>query len=481
MSRVRNSFLLSGAERYASLLINLVLMMIAARLLSPDEVGIYVIGTGVVTAADAVREFGAGAYLVQEKTLTREDARTAFTVMAGLAFAIAVCLNVVAAPLASFYEDARLATVIAIGSIGVVLAPFGSVIAALMRRDMSFGRIALVGLSFSLANLVCMAALGLTGWGYLSLPVAAVVASAVGGGVALWLCPTFWLFVPSLGGWRKVLGFGGLASATTILNVGFQLLPQLLLGRLAGIDVAGLYNRAANLCQLPERALVNAFQPVILPAFAAQARAGRDLGPTYLWGLSMITAVQWPALICLAVLAELVVETLFGPRWSDVAPLLRIMALAALPLFAAPLTYPMLIAIGRVRSTLTASLITLPPSVIVVCLAAQAGPESLAASAALTGGFQMAVAMHMIRTHVSFRWIDVAHAVWRSAAAALMAAGAALAAQTATGAMPHAASLAIALVCGASGWLLALVLTRHPLLAEARSVAASLATAARSA
>jgi O-antigen/teichoic acid export membrane protein len=71
--------------------------------------------------------------------------------------------------------------------------------------------------------------------------------------------------------------------------------------------------------------------------------------------------VQWPFLICLALLADPAVRLLLGARWSDTAPLVRIIALAWLAMTPAFLTYPVLVAAGRIKDTLTASDLTETP------------------------------------------------------------------------------------------------------------------------
>lgn len=47
-------------------------------------------------------------------------------------------------------------------------------------------------------------------------------------------------------------------------------------------------------------------------------------------------------------------RVLFGSRWAEAVPLARLLAIASLASFAGCLTYPMLVAVGRVRDALIA-------------------------------------------------------------------------------------------------------------------------------
>src|SRR5699024_5124109 len=145
-----------------------------------------------------------------------------------------------------------------------------------------------------------------------------------------------------------------------------ELLPRLALGRILGFDAVGIYARAVTVCQLPDRAVVSALQPVVLPAMAARVRARGSLKDTYLRGLSLMSALQWPALAFLALLADPVVRILLGAQWAATTPLVRMIALASMMLAPAFMTFPVLVASGRLRDTLLSSLISLPPSVLIV-------------------------------------------------------------------------------------------------------------------
>ena len=465
---LRRSFLMSGIDRYLTLAVNLGVMAALARLLTPDEVGAFVVGAAVVMVAEALRDFGASSYLVQAQDVSCESVRTTFTVMAGMAVVVTILLNVGAEPLAVYYADTRIASVIRIASMTVILNAVAAPALALWRRDLAFGTLAVINLCGVVGNAVASLLLAAFGWGYLSLALGTLSGSAASAAAATLHRPRPWIYRPYLHELRSILTFGGVASATAIMNIAYQMLPQLCLGGLAGLEAAGLYNRAMTLSQLPERAVVSAFQPVLLPAFAGTARSGGDLTGAYLHGLALFSAIQWPVLFCLAILAEPVVEVVLGAQWGEVASLLRIMALGGLALFPAYLTYPMLLALGRVRDTLTASLISLPPSALLVVGAAPFGPRGVALSLSVTGLLQAWVAVALIRRRAPFRWADLLAALRKSAVVALCAAAvpAGLATWTATGI--GIGGLCLALAGGAAGWVAGLFLSGHPLWTEVR-------------
>jgi O-antigen/teichoic acid export membrane protein len=245
-------------------------------------------------------------------------------------------------------------------------------------------------------------------------------------------------------------------------------LPRLAFGKILGFDAVGLYARAITVCQLPDRVVVSALQPVILPAFAAQAREGGSLKESYLHGLSLMSAVQWPALIMLSLLAEPVVHVLLGPQWGQVPPLVRIMALANMALAPAVLTFPVLVSAGRINDALWASLISLPPSFLIAIGAAFISLDAVAMSLLIIAPLQMCVAYFFIKRAINVTWSDLLSAAQNSA---LLAIGTALGPIVVVLTSPTGFDLGwlqttAALLGGAAGWMVALSAIEHPVKQE---------------
>jgi hypothetical protein len=129
------------------------------------------------------------------------------------------------------------------------------------------------------------------------------------------------------------------------------------------------------------------------------------------------------------------------------------------------MTYPVLVAVGRIRDTLFASLISLPPSVLLVIGAASFGLEAVAASLFVAAPMQMLIALSFIRRAIDLTWAELAHAVRTSAVLAMGTAvipGIVVALSPTGFALDWLHALAAA-IGGASGWLISLWLTHHPL------------------
>lgn len=464
----RQALFYSSLDRYAVLGLNLALTAFVGHLLSPKDVGIFTAAYALVAVAGAFREYALNAYLIQSPNIIREDVQTAFTISLLLSLLLAAIFVGSSGLVAGFYAERGFAPTIRVTSLILLVDTLFYSQYALLRREMAFGAIFVIDVAQPVANFVSFSVFAYLGWKYMSLAWAALVTSLTGLLVTFAFSPYFWVYLPNLRQWRKVLSFGGYAFANGLLTVSYSSLPQLILGRLLSFGAVGLYGRATTLCQMPDRLISGAVLPVLLPALAARARDGGSLKEPCLRILGLMTSVQWPLLLCLALLADPVVALLLGPQWRGAASLMRIMALGSMMMFPVFLAYPLLVALGHIRDMFLCSLIALPSSALLIFMAANINLRAVAASMLISAPLQGYLALRFIRRRVAFRWRELLAAVWKSGAAALCAAIAPAVAIALSG-FRFDLSLPLALfsaACAVWIWLAGLRITGHPLLAE---------------
>lgn len=473
MSGVRRALVIATAERGILSLLAVGQAALLARLLTPAEMGLAMIGMAATQVADALRDFGTTTYLIQHRNLTRESVHTAFTVLLVICCGIALLLALAAAPFAASYNQPALVPYLRVLAVGFLPVPFSAPVMALMRRRMDFRALAAVNISSAAVSAVVVLGLAASGFSHMSIAWANVAAAATAAVVALtigrWTGETSGGFRLSLREWRIALSFGGYSSATTLMNRAYDLLPIFLLGARFPLDIVGLYSRAVVVSQMPDRLLLTSLAGIVLPAFAADARDGRALRDAYLSALSLLTVVLWPALVLLAILAQPAVDILLGAQWHEAVPLVRIMALAALWTAGAVLSYPVLVASGGLRDTMTSSLVSLSLSSLVVCAAAPHGVETLVLSLFVTLPLQALVAMIYIRRRVGFRWAELFGAVRKSAFVTAATGAPPLFMTISAG--PEGLGPPLALLAGASAaasWLFAVVTVDHPIVDHLR-------------
>lgn len=466
MSSIHRSIFFSALERYGSLALLFASTAVLSRLLAPDEFGIYAVISAIVTViTSAFQEFGGANYLIQKESLSRQNIRTAFTITFCISIMIGATLFMGRDALVWFFKQNGLQAGIAVSTLSFALTPFSVTVSALFRRDMEFGKLAIYNLAANFASIAVSIALAVLHYSFMAPIWGTFAGNVVLTVLLIASCKDMRIFRPSLLEYPDVIKFGLYSGAISIINVFYNLAPQIFLARILDFAAVGLYSRAIGVTQAFDKLVGQVLSPVIMPAIFAQRKTGADLKRIYLDAISLLTAVHWPFLAFMAILAQPIILIWLGPTWLEIVPLVRMMCIAYLSLFAACLTYPILVAVGSVRDALVSSLISLPPSLLVIFAASFFGVKAVAASALLTLPFQAAVAIYFISRHLDIRSSDLVRATFKSGIVALCcsAAAAVCALMVEFGMLGPILGLGLACASTTICWFASMAMTEHPL------------------
>jgi lipopolysaccharide exporter len=473
MISVRRAFLMSSIEQYLAIVINFLMIAVLARLLTPTEIGVAVIGLGISATVFSLREFTTADFLIQRHSIAGEDMRSAFTVLMAASFLLAAGLLLTAGPLSRFYGDPGLEIFLKVKLIAFLLESMALPSIALLRRDMSFGILARTMTAASILSAATTILLAWRGHSYMSYAWGAL-AGALTTLVLVQFSsrPILNHLRPSFAVWRDILNFGCYRGATSVLERSYEALPQLVLGRIMPMSAVAYYNRANAICGIPDRIMLSSVFAVAFPALSAQVREGRNVKVSYLLALSYIGVVYWPAVILMACTADAVVRIILGNGWTEVIPLVRILSVAAVFWFPVILTNPLLLAMGKNRDAFIAGLVARSFSAVILCSASFYGLIAIAASQFLALPFQMAVALIYAKKHIAFTWRELLDAIRPSAVVTLCSAAGPVAIALYDSRLDLTLlEFAGAVVLAALGWVAGLLLTRHAFLDEVREAA----------
>jgi O-antigen/teichoic acid export membrane protein len=472
VSKVRLSLLYSFAQKYATVTVGVVVTAVISRLLPPSELGVYFVSMSIIGLMQVFRDLGMANYIIQEAALSEERIRTAATLLIATSWILAVLVACSGGQVAHFYGDPRLQQMMWIGALGFLILPVGTLISAELRRDMSFAQLARANIAGALSNGLVTIGLALLGFRVFSLMWGMVASTAVFTAVLIHERPLLRIFRPTVVEWKRVMSFSGYSVATALVNEVYRSGPDLILGRVLGFGALGLYARANGLISLFNRLVLEAVDPVILPALSRSVRSGENIKAAYLLAIEHITVFYWPFLVTLALMADAVIRVLLGSQWLGAVPIARILAVAALVNFPSFLTYPFLVALGRIRDAWLMSMISVPISLAAIVLAMPYGLRAVALSSFVSLPLQQVVAQWFIGRRVGVFAGDIARAAAKSAgvtAAASIAPACSLLLST-TSFSAALSTLALGASGGFAGWVAGAVATDHPVVGEVQRV-----------
>jgi PST family polysaccharide transporter len=369
--------------RFGNVLVGIVL----ARLLAPEDFGVFAIALAVQGVLVTVVDLGLSADLVRADEPRRLEPTVA-TISLVLGALLAGAMAATAEPVARALGSERAAPVIAVLAATLVVSAAGVVPYARLQRGFHQRELLATGLVDLVVGTVVTVVLVRAGWGPMALAVSRLVAQPAATGTQFLLSRT----VPRFGYDRELargaVAYGAPLAGANLLSIALLAVDKVVLARGAGEVALGYYVLAFNVASWPMTVIGQTVRPVALAAFARldgrrEAADGGPGGPASSGpagggpasgdgGLALATRLTWAAAVpvacLLGALSLSVVTLLYGGRWAPAAG-----ALAALAAFGAlrvlfDLLATYLIARGATRPVLAvqvAWLVALLPAVVV--------------------------------------------------------------------------------------------------------------------
>jgi len=321
-----------GCSEFIVRLTRLLTAIILARVLDPITFGVAALVLTINEMVKVMNQNGISAKIVQCKSEELEQiCNTAYRVNLILCTSLCAIQCLIAYPLADFYQTPQLIPMLQVLALVYLIMPFGMVQSALIKRQQKLKIRAIIdGGQVSIDNILTalLALCGLGAW--------AIV-------LPKFLTAPYWLF-----GYRRAIkwqprgklldftSFGQLFTfARYFLSIEFLKtarlnLDNLIIGRILGMEVLGLYYFARNAGLGFSLSLCNAINNALFPNLCEKASDKSKLKKGLSQNLMIIAVIVIP-LICLqAFLAPWYVPLIFGEKWTSAIPILMMLCLSAI-------------------------------------------------------------------------------------------------------------------------------------------------------
>jgi O-antigen/teichoic acid export membrane protein len=323
--------------------------IVLARALSHGEFGAIALLTLVSTATSLCQDFGTSAGLIYRQ---EEEQQTAGFV---LAFQLAVGLGLMALMLAGadlfarFFANPVLAPALRVLAIAHLVLPFVSVPVARLERALDYRGRTIVDLSGGTMNAVVVVVLAATGFGVWAFVWATLAGRATAAAVAAlgYRRPVSFAFTRRLV--RETLAYSRYVYGETVLWYASVNVDDVLVGRLLGTPALGIYKLAFSTAVMPANA-VGALTRVAFPAFARIRDDRVLLAHAFLRATEYCVMIGVPVFAVLGLLAEPLVDLVYGERWLAAAPVLMLLAPYGVLWLAATMLGDVIKASGAVRA-----------------------------------------------------------------------------------------------------------------------------------
>jgi len=308
--------------------VSLLGQIVLARLLIPEQFGLFALAMTVVAFAGLIRQGGVLQILIQ-----RHDR---FNRWATPAFWIALCAGIVAGlfvlgmiPLTvRIYDEPRLIPIMLILALEAPIAALEVVPSAKLRIDMRFRLIAGVGIGTAILQYALMITLAAAGFGALSFAIPRPVIAAI-------QTTCYWIAArprvrlnPMLRRWKFLLRDSVLVMLAIGAFTATQQGDYMVLGFIFDAPTVGIYFFAFALSMQTIALLTSNLQAVLLPALSKLKDDPVRQANATVRAARVLALIACPLCLCQAAAADPVFRLLFDDKWQAAVPIFQILTLA---------------------------------------------------------------------------------------------------------------------------------------------------------
>lgn len=310
-------------EQGGNALVQLIVQIILARLLMPEQFGALAIMLVFVNVGNVIVQSGLNTALVQSETLQESDCSTVFW----MSFTISIVLFGViffSAPyIAAFYSLDFIICPLRILALILVINSINSVFVAIIQRALEFKKLFYSSTIAVIVSGLVGIVLAFSGGGIWALVVQQLLYQLTSCFILFFLVKWRPKFVFKKQRAKVLFSFGWRLLVSGILDQGYQSIADLIIGRQFSASALGLVSQGKRYPMALGVLINNSIQPVML---SVVSRVQSDLSSVkgiVRRGLKTSTFLVVPCMTAFAVVAEPIVRLLLGEQWLGVVPFLQ--------------------------------------------------------------------------------------------------------------------------------------------------------------
>ena len=404
-------------------LIGIGTISLLSRFLSPTEFGLFALIFFLINFIQVFADFGLRVALVQRKDVSDIELNSVFWASVALGVAAALLVFALANPIASLFDEPKLAPYVqAIAPLFLLIAAQG-VPNSILERQFRFQRLATAELAAGIAGAVVAVGLAAAGASVFALLAQQYVITFVI--FAVYFASAKWRprLAFSWAALKPLIGYGSYVTLAGAVGIVSGYADRPIVGKKLSAADLGYLTLAQQILISPQRTITQAIRRAIFPIMSSIQSEPERVASGYLTTLHATFLVMAPVTFGIWALATPIVRLLLGDGWSMVAQVLGVLSVVALISTISELNAAIYSAHGKARFQFRWSLFCAAMNISTLWLAANHGLMAVVWTKAAAIAIQIPLNSWFLSRLLGIRYHRIPAALWRPAlAAALMGA-----------------------------------------------------------
>ena len=325
-----SGFVWSTLDSGASQVIQFIIGVILARLLTPAEFGLIGMITVFIAISSAFIDGGLSDGLIRKQNVTQADFSTVFYFNIIISFVLSGLLYSVAPLISDFYDENQLTDLLRVQSLILLFGGFGAIQKTTLIKELRFKTQTKITVISSIFSGLIGIVLALKGFGVWSLVYRSVLNQLINT-LLLW----YWIrWKPSMEfnkrSFQELFSFGSKLLMSRLLDTTYRNIYLLVIGKYFTASVLGNFTRATQFKNLPVQNISIVLTRVAYPSLSMIQDDIVKLKRGYKKMLKVSFLLSSVIMLGMVAIAEPMIITLIGEKWHNAISYLQILCIGGM-------------------------------------------------------------------------------------------------------------------------------------------------------
>ena len=324
-NKVISNLIWKFMERIGAQVVSLIVSIVLARLIAPEEYGLIALTTIFITISNVFVESGMPTALIQKKDADHLDFSTVFYFNIFMSIIMYGIIYIISPYIALFYNQSKLVNVLRILGIVIIIAGLKSVQNAYVSRKMIFKKFFICTLIATLISAIIGIVMAYKGFGVWALVAQQLSNTLIGTSM-------LWIFVD----WRpklefsflrlkELFSFGWKLLCSSLLDTVYNQLYGLTIGKVYSTEMIAYYNKGNQFPSLITTNINGSISSVMLPTLSKEQDKKENIKKIMRRSIKTSSFILFPILMGLAAVAEPVIKIVLTEKWLECVPFLQLL------------------------------------------------------------------------------------------------------------------------------------------------------------
>ncbi|MGB2961031.1 MAG: lipopolysaccharide biosynthesis protein [Candidatus Omnitrophota bacterium] len=314
------------STRVLERILSFIRAIILARLLSPNDFGLFGIALLMLTMLDTFSQSGFRSALIQKKENIKDDLNTAWTVEVIRSFLIAAALFFLSPLVAVFFETPRAELLLKVIGLSIIFQSFTNISAVYFEKELDFHKYSF----YHLAGIISDVTVAIVA-AFIYRSVWALILGHLTGNLVR--CVVSYLIDPyrprlhlDISKAKELFKFGKWIWGSSILGFLTVHGDDIFVGKILGATSLGFYQMAYLISNLPVTEFGQLVYRVTFPAYSKIQEDIPRLRDLYLSVIRFTAFLIFPLTGLILILAPEFTRSFLGAKWMPIVPAIQVLA-----------------------------------------------------------------------------------------------------------------------------------------------------------